>query len=112
MLTTQSYLVAMFIYWVAAMSGLLLIRRSWFPETLSRSAGFVLGLTGGLLLTPASSGPEVSTMAPALIAVIFNALFGGGIETALTPALWLLSGLVAGGLFGGWWAGRVKQASN
>ena len=47
------------------------------------------------------------TMAPALIAVIFNALFGGGIETALTPVLSLLS--VAGGLFGGWWAGRVNR---
>jgi hypothetical protein len=44
--------------------------------------------------------------------VIFNALFGGGLETALNPALWLLSGLAAGALVGAWWAGRRKQAGN
>ena len=112
MLTTQSYLVAMCIYLAAAFAGLLLIRRSWFPETLTRTAGLALGLVAGLLFTPAFPGSEVPTMAPALIVVIFNALFGGGLETALNPALWLLSGLVAGALVGGWWAGRRKQAGN
>ena len=111
MLTTQSYLVAMCIYWAAALTGLVMIRRSWFPEVLSRSIGFVLGLIGGVLLTPAFPGPDVTTMAPALIVVIFNALFGGGTEMALTPALWLISGLVVGGLCGAWWAGRNNQTS-
>ena len=76
MLTTQSYLVAMCIYLAAAFAGLLLIRRSWFPETLTRTAGLALGLVAGLLFTPAFPGSEVPTMAPALIVVIFNALFG------------------------------------
>ena len=111
MLTTQSYLIAMFIYWAAALAGLVLIRRSWFPAKLSRSAGLVLGCIGGVLLTPAFPGPEVATLAPALIVVIFNALFGGGIETALTPGLWLISGLAAGGLCGAWWVGRNNKTS-
>ena len=50
MLTTQSYLVAMCIYLAAAFAGLLLIRRSWFPETLTRTAGLALGLVAGLYL--------------------------------------------------------------
>lgn len=111
MLTTQSYLIAMLIYWAAALAGLVLIRRSWFPAKLSRSAGLVLGCIGGVLLTPAFPGPDVATLAPALIVVIFNTLFGGGTETALTPGLWLISGLAAGGLCGAWWAGRNNQAS-
>ncbi len=111
MLTTQSYLLAICIYWAAALLGLVLIRRSFFPKILSRSAGFVLGLIGGVLLTPTLPEPEVSTMAPALIVVTFNALFGGGAETALTPLLWLLSGLILGGLCGAWFAGRKNQAS-
>ncbi|MBM28542.1 MAG: hypothetical protein CME58_09195 [Halieaceae bacterium] len=111
MLTTQSYLIAMLIYWAAALAGLVLIRRSWFPAKLSRSAGLVLGCIGGVLLTPAFPGPEVATLAPALIVVIFNALFGGGTETALTPGLWLISGLAAGGLCGAWWVGRNNKTS-
>ena len=111
MLTTQSYLIAMLIYLAAALAGLVLIRRSWFPAKLSQSAGLVLGCIGGVLLTPAFPGPEVATLAPALIVVIFNALFGGGTETALTPGLWLISGLAAGGLCGAWWAGRSNQTS-
>ena len=109
MLTTQSYLVAIAIYWAAALAGLVLIRRSWFPATLSKSSGLVLGCIGGVLLTPALPGPEEATLAPALIVVIFNALFGGGTETALTPGLWLISGLVAGGLCGAWWTRRKNQ---
>ena len=111
MLTTQSYLIAMLIYWAAALAGLVLIRRSWFSAKLSRSAGLVLGCIGGVLLTPAFPGPEVATLAPALIVVIFNALFGGGTETALTPGLWLISGLAAGGLCGAWWVGRNNKTS-
>ncbi len=111
MLTTQSYLIAMLIYWVAALAGLVLIRRSWFPAALSRSAGLALGSVAGVLLTPSFPGPEVATLAPALIVVIFNALFGGGTETALTPGLWLISGLVAGGLCGAWWTGRKKHTN-
>ena len=111
MLTTQFYLIAMLIYWAAALAGLVLIRRSWFPAKLSRSAGLVLGCIGGVLLPPAFPGLEVATLAPALIVVIFNALFGGGTETALTPGLWLISGLAAGGLCGAWWVGRNNKTS-
>lgn len=111
MLTTQSYLVAMLIYCMAALTGLVLMRRSWFSQRLSRAGGVVLGCMAGLLMTPAFPGPEVATMAPALVVVLFNALFGGGLETALTPGLWLLSGMVLGGLCGGWWARRRMRTA-
>jgi len=41
-----------------------------------------------------------------LITVVFNGLFGEGVESALMPALWLLSGLVIGAVVGAWRAGR------
>ena len=47
-----------------------------------------------------------------VVAAINGIALGGGLETALNPALWLLSGLAAGALVGGWWAGRRKQAGN
>ena len=49
MLTTQSYLIAMLLYWVAAVIGLVLMRRLWFKKPVTRSGGAVLGLIGGLL---------------------------------------------------------------
>ena len=49
MLTTQSYLIAMLLYWAAAVIGLALMRRLWFKKPVTRSGGAVLGLIGGLL---------------------------------------------------------------
>ena len=45
-------------------------------------------------------------MAPALIIVIFNTLFGEGFESALVPALWLLCGALLGAVGGFFWVRR------
>ena len=112
MLTIQSYLSAMTLYWVAAIIGLVLMRRLWFSMPLTSLGGATLGLIGGLLLAPAFPGPEVSSMAPALVIVVFNALFGAGLESAVAPALWLLGGAVLGIVVGVVWARRrARRAS-
>ena len=100
MLTIQSYLTAMLIYWVVAVIGILLMRKLWFVTPLTSFGGLTLGLMGGVLLVPALPGPEAQSMAPALIVVVFNSLFGEGLESALTPALWLSGGALLGAVAG------------
>ena len=106
MLTTASYLTAMLLYWVAAIIGLVLMRKLWFTLPLRPAGGAVLGLIGGLLLAPAFPGPEIQSMAPALIIVVFNTLFGEGAASAVAPALWLLAGTMLGVVGGVTWARR------
>ena len=110
MLTTQSYIVAGFAYGVAALLGLAMIRRLWFQPSASRVGSVVMGLIGGLLLVPAYPSSEASSIAPALIVVVFNALFGEGIAAALKPAIWLAMGGLIGALVG-WWSVR-RRVSN
>ena len=100
MLTTQSYLIAMLIYGVSALIGVVLMRRLWFATPLTSLGGVMLGLIAGVLLAPAFPGPEVQSMAPALIVVVFNSLFGQGLESALAPALWLSGGALLGAVAG------------
>lgn len=113
MLTIQSYLTAMLIYWVAAVIGVVLMRRLWFATPLTPLGGITLGLIAGVLLAPAFPGPEVQSMVPALIVVVFNSLFGEGFESALSPGLWLLGGALLGAVAGFFWArrraGRTRQ---
>ena len=113
MLTVQSYLTAMLIYWVVAVIGIRLMRKLWFVTPLTSFGGLTLGLIGGALLVPAFPGPEVQSMAPALIVVVFNSFFGEGFESALSPALWLLGGALLGAVAGFFWArrraGRTSQ---
>jgi hypothetical protein len=112
MLTTPSYVTAMLLYWVAAIIGLVLMRRLWFTMPLRPAGGAALGLIGGLLLAPAFPGPEIQSMAPALIIVLFNTLFGEGAASAAAPALWLLVGAVVGVVTGVTWARRrARRAS-
>ena len=106
MLTTQSYLTAMLVYWVVAMIGVVLMRRLWFTTPLTLFGGATLGAIGGVLLVPAFPAPEVQSMAPALIIVVFNALFDEGFQSALAPALWLLGGALSGAVVGFFWARR------
>ena len=106
MLTIQSYLTAMLIYWVAAVIGVVLMRRLWFATQLTPFGGITLGLIGGVLLVPAFPASEIQSMAPALIIVVFNALFGEGLQAAETPALWLLAGAMLGAVAGLFWARR------
>ena len=104
MMTIQSYLTAMLIYWVVAVIGVVLMRRLWFAKPLTLFGGMTLGLIGGALLVPAFPTPEVKSMAPALIIVVFNTLFGEGFQSALAPAMWLLGGALSGALAGFFWA--------
>jgi len=106
MLTIQSYLIAMLIYWVAAVIGVVLMRRLWFATPLTSLGGVTLGLIAGVLLAPAFPGPEVQSRAPALIVVVFNSLFGEGFESALSPGLRLLGGALLGAVAGFFWARR------
>ena len=109
MLTTESYLIAMAVYWVAALIGLPLMRRLWFAKPMTRAGGAVLGLLAGVLLAPAFPGPDVSSMAPALIVVLFNTLFGEGFESALSAAMWLLAASLAGMIIGLLLTGRRSK---
>ncbi len=113
MLTTQSYLIAILIYGVAAVIGVVLMRRLWFATPLTSLGGVMLGLIVGILLAPAFPGPEIQSMAPALIVVVFNSVFGEGFESALTPALWLLGGAFLGAAAGfisaRRWGGRTSE---
>ena len=108
MLTIQSYLTVMLIYWVVAVTGVVLMRRLWFAKPLTLFGGATLGAIGGVLLVPAFPAPEVKSMAPALIIVVFNTLFGEGFESAFFPALWLLGGALLGAV-GGFFLAR-RQA--
>ena len=107
MLTTQSFIVAVCAYGLAAILGVAMIRRLWLQRSMSLGSSIGMGLIGGLLLTPAYPSSEASTIAPALIVVIFNTLFGEGFAAALEPALWLTVGGVIGSLLG-WWRARRR----
>ena len=102
MLTTQSYLVALALYWSAAIGGIWLLRRLWFSDHIGRGAAALLGAMAGLLLAPAFPGEDSETVAPALIVVVFNALFGEGVASAAWPGVWLTAGAIAGAIAGLW----------
>ena len=102
MLTTQSYLVALALYWIAAIGGIWLLRRLWFSDDIGRGAAALLGAMAGLLLAPAFPGEDSETVAPALIVVVFNALFGEGVASAAWPGVWLTAGAIAGAIAGLW----------
>ena len=106
MMTIQSYLTTMLIYWVVAVIGVVLMRRLWFATPLTPFGGMTLGLIGGALLVPAFPAAEVQSMAPALIIVVFNTLFGEGFESALVAVLCLLGGALSGAVGGFFWARR------
>ena len=110
MLTTQSFIVAVCAYGLAALLGVAMIRRLWLQRSMSLGSSIGMGFIGGLLLTPAYPSSEASTIAPALIVVIFNALFGDGIAAALQPALWLAAGGLSGALLG-WWRARRRVST-
>ena len=109
MLTTQSFIVAVLSYGLAALVGLAMIRRLWVQRSASLASSVGMGLIGGLLLTPAYPSSEATSIAPALLVVIFNALFGDGLAAALQPALWLAAGGLAGALLG-WWRARRRAS--
>jgi hypothetical protein len=111
MLTTQSYLIALLLYWGAAIGGVWLLRRLWFADETGRGAAALLGAIAGLLLAPAFPGEGVETLAPALVTVIFNMLFGEGPASAVWPGVWLAAGTLAGAVVGLRWRRRRLPAT-
>jgi hypothetical protein len=112
MLTTQSYLMALALYWIAAIGGIWLLRRLWFSESIGRGAAALLGAMAGLLLAPAFPGEGSETVAPALIVVVFNALFWEGLASAAWPGVWLAAGAIAGAIAGLWLRSRGMSAGS
>ena len=110
MLTTQSFIIAVLSYVLAALVGLAMIRRLLVRRSASLASSVAMGLIGGLLLTPAYPSSEATSIAPELIVVIFNALFGDGLAAALQPGLWLVAGGLAGALLG-WWRARRRTST-
>jgi len=111
MLTTQSYLVALLLYWGSAIGGIWLLKRLWFADEPGRGAAALLGGIAGLLLAPWFPGEGVDTLAPALIIVIFNILFGEGPASAALPGVWLAAAVIAGAVVGLWWRRRGLPAA-
>ena len=105
MLTTQSYVTAMSLYCLAAIMGIYLMNRLWFSAWSGAKGHILTGLIGGLLLVPTYPNSDTDSLAPALVVVIFNTLFGEGIESAFTPSRSLMTGAAVGfaiGLFNGY----------
>ena len=64
------------------------------------------GMMAGLLLAPAFPGESTETVAPALIIVIFNTVFGEGVTSAVWPGVWLVASAIAGTAVSLWWRRR------
>ena len=81
MLTTQSFIIAVLSYGLAALVGLAMIRRLWVRRSASLASSVVMGLIGGLLLTPAYPRDGVDTLAPAFVVAGFQ-IATEGVESA------------------------------
>lgn len=101
MLTSQSYFGAFVLYIMAALIAIWLFSR-WLPGSWPRGLRWAIyGLLAGLLLTPALPSESATTLAPALIVVVFNALFGEGWASAVPAAAVLLVAMAGGCVLGG-----------
>jgi hypothetical protein len=102
MLTTQSYLLALFFYVVAGTLGVWLLSRLLLRGVAVVTRGILIGVLAALVLTPAFPNAESATLAPALIVMVFNAAFVAEGMPYAQRALGLLSlsALVMGTLGG------------
>ena len=100
MMTTTSYLFALFIYWLAAGVGCRLLYVMVFRRLSPMWSGAATGLVAGLLLAPSYAAADANTLAPALITGVFNLLFAGGLEAALGAFLILSLGALVGVIAG------------
>jgi hypothetical protein len=100
MMTTTSYLFALFIYWLAAGVGCRLLYMIVFRHLSPMWSGATTGLVAGLLLVPSYAAADATTLAPALITGVFNLLFAGGMEAAVGAFLMLSLGAVVGVIVG------------
>ena len=96
MLTSQSYGLALLIYFCAGVIALAVAYRFWFGVLPSLAARILTGALAGLLLVPASISPDGGTMAPALVVGVFNTLFGEGWSSAVHAFAILAVAVVVG----------------
>jgi hypothetical protein len=99
-LTTQTYVLAFAVIALVTGVGLVLIARSLPRSWPGYVRGGLLGLVAALLLTPALPSEDASTLAPALVVVVFNTLFGDGWVSAVPAVARLLVALLVGALSG------------
>ena len=97
MLSESSYLTA--IYWYTGASCIILIYMVWWLRRhwSSGAVALVVLLLAALMLTPAYPNPDVTTFAPALIVIVFEALINGpeAAQHALKPMGIMLGAAVA-----------------
>ena len=96
MFTAQSYITAMSLYCLAALLGIYLMNRLWFSSWSGGKGHILTGLIGGLLLAPTYPNSDTDSLAPALIVVTFNTLFGEGVGSAYAPGRSLIIGVAVG----------------
>ena len=109
MMTSASYVIALCLYWSAALMGCWVLHTVWFSRLSPRLGRALTGMLSGLLLAPCYASADTNTLAPALITGVFNVLFAGGYEAAQGAFLMLgLSALI--GLTAGVFVGRVSTS--
>lgn len=100
MLTTESYVVGLLAYGGAAVIAISIAYFTLLRGFSPLWRGAVAGFCAGVLLAPAYPPPEATTLAPALVVVVFNTLFGDGWSAAVPAFALLLSASAAGVLLG------------
>ena len=100
MLTSESYVIALACYVLAALVALRVLS-SWLPAAWPLAVRWgVIGLLGGLLLTPALPSETATTLAPALVVALFNTLFGAGWASAVPAVARLLLATLGAAVLG------------
>ena len=100
MLTQTSYVLGLGAYTGAAVIALGLAYYAVFDKLSLVMRWVATGICSGLLLVPAYPNPESTTLAPALVVVIFQLLFGEGWSAAQTAGALLALAVLAGALIG------------
>ena len=108
MLTQQSYFIALAVVAIVTLVALRLLA-GWMPVRWPAALRWgLIGAIAGLLLTPSFPNEPADTLAPALVIVVFNTLFGDGWPSAVTAAAHLLVATLGAtqlGVLIGWWRG-------
>lgn len=93
MLTESTYLLGLYLYLGAA--GILVLYTAWWSWRSWRPfwAALVVLIMAALLLTPAYPGPDVDTLAPALVVAGFQLMTEGpeAAQHAIKPLLFMLA---------------------
>lgn len=111
MLSTQSYLLALLFYVAAGTLGVWVLCRLLLRGVAVVTRGILIGVLAALVLTPAFPNAESATLAPALIVMVFNAVFvTEGMPYAQRALGLLILGAVVLGTLGGVLSARWSRA--